>query len=141
MTRKHNEAAKASTKQRVADELEVIRDKLKYAGNILNFFVDDKVGDSTTFGEIRKQVFSLISKDEISMISQHLDENDFDMSHYEWLYSDKQYRKIANSMRKLFLAIDIECDSDQTSLIKQLAIARSELENNIRLSTLDPLKR
>ncbi|OUR97978.1 hypothetical protein A9Q81_11990 [Gammaproteobacteria bacterium 42_54_T18] len=137
LVRKQNESAKASAKQSVADELEVIRDKLKYAGNILRFFVDDKVSDSTTFGDIRKQAFSLISKDEISMISQHLDETDFDITHYEWLHIDKQSKKISNSIRKVFLAIDIECDLDQTALIKQLDITRSELRDEKQLSTMD----
>ena len=137
LVRKHNEAAKFNAKQRIADELEVIRDKLKYAGNILGFFVDDKLSDSMQFGEIRKEAFKLISKDEISMISQHLNENDFDKLQYEWQYTDKQSRKIANSMRKLFLAIDIETDADQSTMIKQLASARVELESNKKISTID----
>ena len=137
LVRKQNEAAKASAKQSVADELEIIRDKLKYAGNILHFFVDEKVSDSTTFGDIRKQAFSIISKDEISMISQHLDETDFDIAQYEWLYIDKQHKKITNSIRKVFLAIDIECDQDQAVLVKQLNIARSELRDEKKISTMD----
>ena len=137
LVRKHNKTAKSNAKQRIADELEVIRDKLKYAGNILGFFVDEKLSDSTQFGEIRKEAFKLISKDEISMISQYLDENDFDKTQYEWQYTDKQSRKIGNSMRKLFLAIDIESDADQSTMIKQLASARVELESNKKISTID----
>ena len=71
------------------------------------------------------------------MISQYLDENDFDKTQYEWQYTDKQSRKIGNSMRKLFLAIDIESDADQSTMIKQLASARVELESNKKISTID----
>ncbi len=137
LTRKHNEAARTSAKQRIADELEVIREKLKYAGNILRYFVDEELSDSTQFGEIRKKAFSLIPKDEIQMISQHLDENDFDLTDYQWQYTDKQARKIANSLRKLFIAIDVECDVDQTVLTKQIVNAKAELENEGAIATVD----
>ena len=62
VTRKQGEAAKAAAKQRIAEELEVIRDKLKYAGNILKLFVDDDISDKTEFGDIRQDAFSVISK-------------------------------------------------------------------------------
>lgn len=137
LERKHGEAAKSYAKIRIAEEIEVIRDKLKCAGNILRFFVDEKVSDSTQFGEIRKKAFKLISKDEISMISQHLDESSFDKVHYEWEYTDKKSGTIANSMRKLFLAIDIESDPDQDAMTNQLSLAREELINNGAISTID----
>lgn len=137
LVRKHDEASKTAAKQRIADEIELIRDKLKYAGNILGYFVDDKITDSTAFGEIRKEAFKLIPKNDIEMISQHLDDNDFDKTDYQWQYTDKQHRKISNSMRKLFLAIDIECEADQAVLSKQLSCAREELKTKGRIATID----
>ena len=137
LTRKHNEAAKVVAKQRIADELEVIRSKLKYAGNILRYFIDDELSDNVQFGEVRKQAFALISKDEMTMISKHLDENDFDLIGYQWQYIDKQAKKIANSLRKLFIAIDIECESSQNVLADQIVSSKTDLEKNRKIVTTD----
>ncbi len=136
MTRKQRKAASTSAKLRIAEELEIIREKLAYAGNILQLFVDETVSDDTQFGDIRQNAFAIISKDEIQLISKHLNKNNFDKTHYEWLYIDTQYRKIANTMRSLFLAIDIECESGLELLSSQLLTAKSELQ---KISTFLPL--
>nr|WP_238928559.1 hypothetical protein [Vibrio sp. S17_S38] len=43
VTRKQRESASAAAKQRIADELEVVRDKLTHAGHLLGLFIDDSV--------------------------------------------------------------------------------------------------
>ena len=92
LVRKHNEAAKSFAKKRLAAELEVIRGKLKYAGNILQYFVDDELSDDVQFGDIRKKAFTLISKDEINTLTQHLSNHEFDTTAYQWSYTDSQIR-------------------------------------------------
>lgn len=137
VTRKQREAASALAKLRIAEELEIIREKLMHAGNILHLFVDENVSDNTQFGDIRQNAFAMMSKDEIQLISQHLNKNSFDKTHYEWLYIDTQYRKIANTMRSLFLAIDIECEPGLQLLSSQLLTAKSELQKDKHISTVD----
>ena len=56
---------------------------------------------------------------------------------YEWKYIDKHSRKIANSLRRLFIAIDIECDPAQPSVAKQLQTAKQELDQCGRVNTID----
>ncbi|QOI95944.1 Tn3 family transposase [Aeromonas salmonicida] len=133
---KHSEAAKAFAQQKVAEELEVIRDKLKYAGSVLSFFIDDTLDDTVPFGEIRKQAFTLIGEDDMKMISQHLNKKDFDLVDYQWQYTDKHARKTANSLRKLFISIDIECDPDQSLLAGQIGTSKDELAQKRRLKTI-----
>lgn len=137
VARKQREAASIAAKQRIADELEVIRDKLNHAGHLLGLFVDDSVSDQTQFGDIRKNAFEMLSKDEIQLISQHLNKENFDKREYEWQYIDSQYRKISNSIRPLFLAIDIECEPSQALLSEQLQIAKSELQKDKHLCSAD----
>ena len=137
LTRKYLEAAKASAKQQFSGDMAVIRDKLKFAGNILQYFIDDDMEDSVEFGEVRKKAFSLMTKVDLKKICQHLDEKDFDMLNYEWQYTDMHSRKIANSMRRLFIAIDIECDPEQPAIGHQIKLAKQELETQGRISTID----
>ncbi|WP_438863092.1 Tn3 family transposase [Neptunicella sp.] len=137
VTRKQGEAAKVAAKQRIAEELEVVRDKLTCAGNILKLFVDDDISDKTAFGDIRQDAFAVISKDELRLISKHLHQNSFDKTLYEWQFIDAQYRKIANSMRSLFMAIDIDCDPALQVLASQLTTSKSELNKDKKLTTVD----
>ena len=134
---KHIEAAKAFAKQAIADEIEVVRNKLHHAGSILHLFVDEAISDTTKFGKLRRQAFEILSKDEILAISQHLSKHDFDLTHYEWQYADKQARKTANSLRKLFIAMDIHCDDDQPMLAKQLQLAKIELARDGNITSID----
>jgi hypothetical protein len=127
LIKKHNESAKSFANKKVAEELEVIRNKLKFSGSVLRLFVDSDIEDDTLFGDVRKQAFALIPKLDIQMISHHLDKNDFDRSGYQWEYTDKKSRKISGSLRKLFLAIDIECVPGLTLFSRQLDAAKSEI--------------
>lgn len=76
------------------------------------------------------------AKEEIHAISQHLGKRDFDLAGYEWEYIDKQSRKIANSLRKLFIAIDIECEADQKILSAQITLSKQELTEKRKIITL-----
>lgn len=133
---KHNDAAKAFAHQKVAEEMEIVRDKLKYAGNVLHLFVDDTLDDTVPFGEIRKKAFSLIGEADMERISQHLSKRNFDQTDYQWQYTDSQARKTAHSLRKLFMAIDIECEPAQALLAEQIATAKADLEKGKRLTNV-----
>ncbi|WP_275349766.1 DUF4158 domain-containing protein [Xenorhabdus bovienii] len=131
---KHHESAKVFAQQKVAEELEVIKNKLKYAGNILNLFVDNTLSDNVPFGEIRRQAFLWIDEADMKKISQHLCKENFDLVDYQWQYTDKHARKTANSLRKLFSAIDIECSPDQSLMIEQIATAKTDRDKNRRIT-------
>ena len=137
LVRKYREASKAHAQQKVGEELEAVREKLKFAGNILHYFVDENVSDNLTFGEVRKQAFSLVSKEELGAISKHLNKSDFDLAGYRWEYIDKQSRKVANTLRKLFIAIDVECNANQVILSEQLEHSRTELAEKRKLTTFN----
>ena len=137
LTRTYNEEAKAFAKQEIAQELETIRGKLKSAGNILHYFVDDKLSDDLSFGEVRQRAFSLIPKEDISMISRHLDDSCFDLAGYQWCYIEENARKIALSLRKLFRAIDIEVDPSQAALTRQITTTKEELRQNCPFVSMD----
>ena len=136
VARKHDEASKAASKQRIADEIEQVRNKLKYAGNILHYFIDEDISDSKSFGEIRELAFKQISREEVSMVSNHLTENDFDKAAYQWKYTDQNQSKI-KTLRKLFLALDIECDDEHIVMKQQIATAREELKDTGIVGSID----
>ena len=137
LVRKHQEAAKAFAKQKIADDLEVVRDKLKLTANLLRSFVDDEINDATAFGEVRKSAFELIPKNEIRLISDHIDNKGFDPSDYEWQYVDANWHRILRPLRKIFLAIDIEYDPMVSHLAQQLSNAKEQLKLKKSISSID----
>jgi hypothetical protein len=93
LVRKLSESSKSYGKHKVADDLEIVRNNLKVAGNLLSFFIESEISDDMAFGDIRKKAFKLLSKDKIRLLSSHLDNNDFDTRQYEWEYIDRQTSK------------------------------------------------
>lgn len=132
---KSYDAAKVHAQQSVAKDIEVIREKLKYAGNVLNLFVDESVADAVPFGEIRQKAFSIIEESDLTKISKHLGDKDLDLRGYHWLFIDSQVNKSNKLSRKLFLAMDIDVERHQSMLQNQIVSAKSELTITRRLET------
>ena len=136
LVNKHNEVAKAFANAKLAQELEVVRGSLSRTGSILNLFIDEHVSDNTAFGEVRKQAFSLIPEEDVRIISQYLDKNDFDVTGYAWEYTESRNAQTAQTLRKLFKVIDIDCDYTQSALSEQIIAAKTELSKRKGLQTL-----
>jgi len=137
LIQKHEEAAKAYAKQKIAEDLEKVRDKLRYAGRLLRFFVDDQAfSDTLLFSDVRKEAFKLIPREELQMVSDHLDEKDLDKRRYQWEYTDKSHSRI-KQLRKLFLALDIECEEMHSVLHQQMLSARRQLLQEGKITSPD----
>ena len=48
------------------------------------------------------------------LVSEFFDKNKIDVIEYQWQYIDSNHLKIANSIRKLFMAIDIVYDNEKS---------------------------
>lgn len=105
LVRKLTESAKGYAKQRIVEDVTIVRTKLKSAGSLLKYFIDTDMDDDLSFGDVRKKAFELIPADSIKLLSDHLDNNDFDGRQYEWQFIDKQSSKIKKLIRSLFMSI------------------------------------
>ncbi|OFC63536.1 hypothetical protein [Candidatus Erwinia dacicola] len=81
---------------------------------MFNFFIDGSIDDNIPFGEIRQKVFLLISKDDMHLVSEFFDKNEIDVIEYQWQYIASNHLKIANSIRKFFMVIDIVYDNEKS---------------------------
>ncbi|WP_368411013.1 DUF4158 domain-containing protein [Colwellia sp. 3_MG-2023] len=127
MIRKLTESAKGYAKQRIVEDVNIVRTKLKSAGSLLKYFIDAEMDDGLSFGDVRKKAFKLIPADSIKLLSDHLDNNDFDGRQYEWQFIDKQSSKIKKLIRSLFMSIDIEFIHLKDELREQYIKAHEEL--------------
>ena len=139
LIRKLTESAKSYAKQRVVEDVTIVRTKLKSAGSLLKYFIDKDMDDNLSFGDVRKKAFELIPAESIKLLSDHLDNNDFDGRQYEWQFIDKQSSKIKKLLRSLFLSIDIEFIHLKDELREQYTSAHEELGafKTIKTITLD----
>ena len=127
MIKKLTESAKGYAKQRIVEDVTIVRTKLKSAGSLLKYFIDADIDDNLSFGDVRKKAFELIPAESIKLLSDHLDNNDFDGRQYEWQFIDKQSSKIKKLIRSLFLSIDIEFIHLKDELREQYTTAHEEL--------------
>ena len=54
MIRKLTESAKGYAKQRIVEDVTIVRTKLKSAGSLLKYFIDTDMDDNLSFGDVRK---------------------------------------------------------------------------------------
>ncbi|MFW5393148.1 Tn3 family transposase [Yersinia sp. 2544 StPb PI] len=137
LIKKHKDASVVSARNRSTDEVDLINKKLKFASSIFNFFIDDTFDDNTLFGDVRKKVFSVISKEDMHLVSKFFDKKSIDVIEYQWQYIDSNHLKMANSIRKLFMAIDIVYDKEQSAIGQQIKSSREDFKEKGRLVTKD----
>lgn len=137
LVRKTNEAQTTGAKIRIANELKKVRHKLKEAGSVLNLFLDNQITNSEPFGKVRKKAFKVLTKKEMKIVSQHLNDNDFDQPAYEWQHFDKNQQRKLQIIRKLFIAIDVQCADDLPVMRTQIDSAKQELLKKRKLETID----
>ena len=137
LVRKLTESAKGYAKQRIVEDVNIVRTKLKSAGSLLKYFIDAEMDDDLSFGDVRKKAFELIPADSIKLLSDHLDNNDFDGRQYEWQFIDKQSSKIKKLIRSLFMSIDIEFIHLKDELHEQYVMAHSELGELKAIQTIN----
>ncbi|MCW6556846.1 Tn3 family transposase [Yersinia ruckeri] len=137
LIKKHSEASSISARQRITEEVDLINKKLKFAGSVFNHFIDESIDDKTPFGDIRKKVFSVIPRKDMYLVSQFFDKNNIDKIEYQWQYIDSNHLKVANSIRKLFMAIDIVYDKEHSVIGKQIETSRTDLKEKGRLDITD----
>jgi TnpA family transposase len=137
LVRKLTESAKGYAKQRIVEDVNVVRTKLKSAGSLLKYFIDTDIDDDLSFGDVRKKAFKLIPADSIKLLSDHLNNNDFDGRQYEWLFIDKQSSKIKKLIRSLFMSIDIEFIHLKDELHEQYSTAHEEIGELKTIKTIN----
>jgi TnpA family transposase len=137
LVRKLSESAKSYAKQRVVEDIDIIRTKLKSAGSLLKYFIDVDMDDDLSFGEVRKKAFKLLPAESIRLLSNHLDNNDFDSRQYEWQFIDKQSSKVKKLIRSIFMAIDVEFIHLKEELAEQYQITHLEMTEFKTIKTIN----
>jgi TnpA family transposase len=81
--------------------------KLASAGRVLKFYVDETIPDEIGFGEVRKQAFSILPKEQLALTAAELIEKQAAPLSFRWQAIDKKVSGIKKYLRPLFLTLDM----------------------------------
>ncbi|MFT5084696.1 MAG: hypothetical protein ACI9Y1_002752, partial [Lentisphaeria bacterium] len=84
---------------------------------------------------IRRRAFKLISKEDISLVSTQFEKSGFDKAAFEWTYIEDNTRKNIPLLRKLFMAIDWDCEHSSQLLANQVTLAPQQLEKTGKITS------
>ena len=73
---------------------------------LARFYVDERLSDQLTFGEVRQQVFTIVSKDELRNKVGSADEKPIQKIDFKWKIIDQLAHRFKHHLRPLAMAID-----------------------------------
>ena len=107
-------------------------------GRLLLVYTDDNIEDNISFGEVRKQVFSIIPKDVINRVGKQLCDKKKTQLYYRWLAIDKFVNRFKKHLRPLFISLDfsVNAGTDNQWVValtwfKQLFSAQQNLQRRL----------
>ena len=138
----HMKQVEAGTKdtanQRSVDAMNDRQQALPLVGRLLGLYVDDKVSDTTPFGEVRQEAFNIMPKDALLLVSSRLTEKPVNKMELRWQAVDQRTRKIKNQLRPLVLALDFSSVSNDSPWLAALHWMKKVFDSKGRL-TQQPL--
>ena len=94
--RKYEAAAKLEAKSEVLGLKVESNRQLDNAGKILDMFVDDKIPDNITFGEVKKRAFGILPRDKFSLVRRYISKAGFDQTRLEWKELESLAQKLGS---------------------------------------------
>ena len=85
-------AAKVCLQERLLADRREGSENVQHIGQILGLFLDDRIGDSVSFGEIKRRAFSILERDTIRCAAQFIGAHFIDVTR-----SLKRSSKVATS--------------------------------------------
>ena len=105
--------------------------KLGIAGDLLKLFIDEEYfPDNINFKEVRDKAFSIINKEELTILASSLTEERLDEKSLEWNQLDKMANKIKINLRPLILSLNFESQPSSSSLAEAIRLLKEKLNEN-----------
>jgi len=105
--KKIEETTKDSALQRSVDAMTERQKATPQVGRLLRLYVDDMVVDTTPFGNVRREAFAIMPKDDVLLTSNRLIEKPVSQMEMRWQAIDQQSGTIRKQLGHLVLALDL----------------------------------
>jgi TnpA family transposase len=107
----YEKQAKLASEQAMQKAIIEASTNLQAAGEVLDLFIDDAIPDETPFVTVKQMAFSLLKAEHFPLVSDYMQNIEFDKTAFEWSYYGKLQYKFKLNLRHLF------CNLDFTSLV------------------------
>lgn len=135
--RDFTQKAKAYAKEQVIAYQLVANQQLGKVPQLLGMFIDPDIADDTSFGEIRQQVFMVIDKEDINLVSQYIEQHKLDDKALEWSYYDLNKRKLGYTMRYLFAHLNFRSNTPNSPFVQAIQLMQEVFLSGKRLWHID----
>lgn len=99
--------SRSMAKQLMADEQEKHRRETSKIGRLLSLYVDDSVPDHTTFGEVRRRAWKIMSREALKSTAQRMSVKPVSKLALQWQAVDGMTTLIRRHLRPLYLSLDL----------------------------------
>jgi TnpA family transposase len=103
-------------------------------GRLLLLYVDDTLEDTTPFGTVRRQAYSIMPKEALLSSGKLLSEKPINQMHLRWEAVDKQSGRCTKNLRPLAMALDFDSSVVDSPWLAALLWMRSVFGRQQRLA-------
>jgi TnpA family transposase len=133
MKRLEDETKETANKQVVQIQAER-QQAVPRVGRLLLLYVDDTLADTTPFGTVRRQAFSIMPKEALLSTGRLLAEKPVNQMDLRWQAVDKQSGRCAKNLRPLAMALDFDSSVAESPWLAALRWMKSAFGRQQRLA-------
>jgi len=133
MKRLEDETKEAANKQVVQIQAER-QQAVPRVGRLLLLYVDDTLADTTPFGTVRRQAFSIMPKEALLSTGRLLAEKPVNQMDLRWQAVDRQSGRCTKNLRPLAMALDFDSSGAESPWLAALLWIKSAFGRQQRLA-------
>ncbi|MCP9269730.1 Tn3 family transposase [Xenorhabdus sp. XENO-1] len=103
------EESRASAKKSFADEQAKRQQETSQVGGLLSLYVDDRIPDLTSFGEVRQRAWEIMPKAVLLNTAQRMRDKPLNKLALHWRSVDKLTGRVRRHLRPLYTGLDFSC--------------------------------
>ena len=132
--KKLGDETKESANQQAAQVHAEQQQGAQQVGRLLLLYVDDALEDTTPFGSVRSQAFSIMPKEALLTTGKRLSEKPVTQLDLRWQAVDKQARRCTKNLRPLAMALDFSSSAGNSPWLAALHWMKSVFARQQRLT-------
>ena len=107
---------------------------------MLELFIDDSIPDEIPFGSVKQTAFSLLKAEHFPLVSDYMQNIEFDKTAFEWSYYGKLQYKFKLNLRHLFYSLDFAGLVEHAPLLEAIQFLQDLLRQGKTPRQVDPAR-
>ncbi|MGP6192138.1 MAG: Tn3 family transposase [Vulcanimicrobiaceae bacterium] len=132
--RKTSTAAKVCMQERVVALQSEGHEDVRHVSKILGLFLDERISDSTSFGEVKRRAFVILEREKMKRMAQFIGEQSFDTTAIEWDFIASLAPTFKLNLRPLLLQLPLTGHREDHALMEAIAFLKASFKKGKPLS-------